>query len=399
VAAPPERWRTLLISVLIIVLAVAAGLVIGGALSWRGLPRLALVAGAAVAGALVVWVVVAPGWLAPPVPTEELAQLTTKARLEAADARLRLRHDLRNGWLQILAVGAVLAGAGLGYWQLAEDRDNARADRELTRQGQASERFTRAITQLGDKERVETRVGGIYGLAQVAEQVPNNNGPVGEVLLAYLNQANYVPRPKPAPTARLSEYAPDVQAALTVLTQYDKDDKDGKDYAWLSRRINLNAFRLRGADLHGAYLEGVKLRDAYLRDAVLSSADLREADLYRAFLGDADLSGAVLSYAFLPRADLSGTDLHGANLFGADLRHVYLVDTDLRGADLRDADLSEANALTPDLSGADLRGTNLRGTPLQTADLRGANLRGAIADAKTQFPPFFDWRKEGVQRE
>ena len=92
----------------------------------------------------------------------------------------------------------VLAGAWLGFQQLAdardraaEDRDKAAADLELASQGQASERFTQAISQLKDTDRV-TRIGGIYGLAQVAEQVPENNGPVGEVLLAYINR---LPRP------------------------------------------------------------------------------------------------------------------------------------------------------------------------------------------------------------
>jgi hypothetical protein len=89
---------------------------------------------------------------------------------------------------------AVLVGAGLGFQQLAEDRDQASQDRDqaiqdrqLTRQGQASERFTRAIDQLGSS-RLETRIGGIYGLDQIAEQSPVENAvPVGEVLVAWLN--------------------------------------------------------------------------------------------------------------------------------------------------------------------------------------------------------------------
>ena len=112
-----------------------------------------------------------------------------------ADARTRLRHDLRNGPLQLLTVLAVLVGAGVGFQQLAEDRDQASQDRQLTRQGQASERFTRAIDQLGSS-RVETRIGGIYGLDQIAEQSPENTGPVGEVLLAWLNGR---PRPRTPP--------------------------------------------------------------------------------------------------------------------------------------------------------------------------------------------------------
>jgi uncharacterized protein YjbI with pentapeptide repeats len=401
VAMPTQRWRIPLITVL----AGATGLVTGSALSWRGLAGLAIVAGVALAGALVAWVVVAPGRLAPPVPAQELAQITDgKARLEAADARLRLRHDLHNGRLQTLAVVAVLAGAVLGYWQLAEDRSDAAADRELTRQAQASERFTRAINQLGDKQRVETRIGGIYGLAQVAEQAPDNNGPVGEVLLAYLNR---LPRPRTPTDLPLSDRAPDVQAALTVLTQHDKNYDGIKDYAWLTHRLDLHALGLRFADLHGAQLRAADLHHADISGANLVGADLRDARLYGAQLLGARLRGAQLRSTDLGDAFLTTADLHGAQLSGADLVNTDLHAAELGDADLDKADLSEANLLyaklgSARLSGArlgnaDLRNADLRGAILADADLQGAKLDGATANDRTTWPAGFDWRRAGVE--
>ncbi len=59
-AGPPQRWDTLLI----VGLAGAAGLGLGSVLSWRGFVGLAVVAGVALTGALVAWVVVLPGRLA-----------------------------------------------------------------------------------------------------------------------------------------------------------------------------------------------------------------------------------------------------------------------------------------------------------------------------------------------
>jgi hypothetical protein len=193
---------------------------------------------------------------AQPAPNQPNQPKLPALRLDAIDARTRLRHDLRNGPLQWLTVVAVLIGAWLGFQQLAEDRDQARQDRQLTRQGQASERFTRAIDQLGSA-RVETRIGGIYGLDQIAQQSPDNTGPVGEVLLAWLNGR---PRPHPLPTTPLREHAPDVQAALSVLT--------GERYASINAgRLDLHGLGLRGATRGGAYLFGADLRDADLRGA------------------------------------------------------------------------------------------------------------------------------------
>jgi hypothetical protein len=326
-----------------VMLALAMIVAIGIVWFWRGPAGLAILAGIAFAAVLVLWVV--PGLLVPPVPEDDLAAITDpKDRLEAADARLRLRHELRNGMLQTLVVVGVLASAWLGFQQLAEDRDSAAAARELTRQGQASERFTRAINQLGDR-RVETRIGGIYGLAQVAEQAPDNSGPVGEVLVAYINR---LPRPK-VPEGRLSEHAPDVQAALTVLTQYDKDHDGAKDYAWLSHRLDLHQLGLREADLRGADLRGANLTGTDLTGAKLAGADL-SIHPPNAGLADADLPTK------LPVATLSFADLRGARLSGANLHHA-----DLRAADLSSADLRGAYLSFADLFGANLRGANLTG--------------------------------------
>jgi hypothetical protein len=225
-----------------------------------------------------------------------------------------------------------------------------------------------AISQLGDT-RVETRIGGIYGLAQIAEQAPENNGPVGEVLVAYVNR---LPRPKRPPTTLLSEHAPDVQAALTVLTQYDQNADGTKDYAWLVHRLDLHALGLRGANLLAADLGG----------ATFLAADLRGANLVSADLSDVDLRGA----------DLRDTDLRGANLVSADLR-----EADIRGADMRGAGLLAADLRSADLRDADLRDANLRGANLVSADLQDAELRDAKADDRTGWPVGFDWRRAGVR--
>jgi hypothetical protein len=336
--------------------ALAGGLILAILLagSWRGLAGVMILAGVALAVLVILWAL--PGLLVRPIPDQELPPTgEPKDRLDAKDARLGRRNDLRNGMLQTLVVVGVLAGAWAGFQQLANDRKNADEDRKLTRQGQASERFTQAISQLGDKQPMETRIGGIYGLAQVTEQAPDNNHPVGEVLLAYING---LPRPRqPAKPSRsesakptLSEEAPDVQAALTVLTQYDTDEDGVKDYAWLSHRLNLERLNLRGADLRGADLRGADLGGTDLTDAKLNGADLSRTDqsIHR---------NAGVPPDAIPTTDLSGAHLHHA---------------DLRGANFTGADMTAA-----DLTIADLQGAVLRGANLDIADLRGAFLRGA----------------------
>jgi hypothetical protein len=129
--------------------AAADGVVVGGPMDDPPRVVLLTVGAAAVVGLLAAWVVVVPRRLAPPVLAEVLDRLGDRDRLEVTNAQVKLQNDLRTTALQTIAGLAVLAGVVLGFQQLTEDRQQATATRELTLQGQASERFTRAIDQLG----------------------------------------------------------------------------------------------------------------------------------------------------------------------------------------------------------------------------------------------------------
>lgn len=150
--------------------------------------RAVLIVGlAATAGLLAAWVFVVPRRLAPPMPAATLDRLTDRDRIELTDARLKLQNDLRTTALQSIAVIAVLAGAVLAFQQLTEDRHQADTTQELARRAQTSERFTRAIDQLGS-DRPEVQLGGIYALEQIAEQAPDSRLAVTDVLVAYLHR-------------------------------------------------------------------------------------------------------------------------------------------------------------------------------------------------------------------
>jgi hypothetical protein len=127
------------------------------------------------AGLLLVALVGLPIWFrytlqrCPPISAKELKdqRLTVRDRLELRDAHLKRQDDLRVTAVQSLVGLAVLTGALLTY-------QAATADRGLTRQSQASERFTTAIGQL-NSQLPEAKLGGIYGLEQIARLAPEDN--------------------------------------------------------------------------------------------------------------------------------------------------------------------------------------------------------------------------------
>jgi hypothetical protein len=152
-----------------------------------------------------------------------------------------------------------------------------------TQEGQITDRFTKAINQLGEAgpEKLAVRLGGIYALERIARDSEKDRWPIMEVLTAYVREnAPWRPTPPqdtpppqdhPSPrrrTAPQNQPATDIQAVLTVL------GRRTPTYA----PLDLRGTDLRGADLEGALLEDANLQDAHLEGAWLPMAYLGGAD-------------------------------------------------------------------------------------------------------------------------
>jgi Pentapeptide repeats (8 copies) len=295
---------------------------------------------------LLVVVLVGPRLLYPPLTDRELDRQGVtggKDRIELKREQGQLQNDARTTLLQALAGGALLLGAYFTWRQVQTGRQQV----HLAEQGQITERFTRAIDQLGS-DHLDVRLGGIYALERIARDSPGDRATIGEVLTAYVRgHAPWPPRLPDQPPVDaaidavtfLRLRAPDVQAALTVLGRGRFADPD--------------------PDAPPLDLADTDLRRAYLRGADLRRARLYAADLRRAHFEDVDLGGAALTRAHLQETHLRGANLRDASLYGADLR-----DADLTGASLAGADLRHANLQGTKLDGADLRGARLEGTGL-----------------------------------
>jgi Pentapeptide repeats (8 copies) len=176
----------------------------------------------------------------------------------------------------------------------------------LSREGQVTDRYTKAIEQLGS-DKLDVRIGGIYALERIARDSARDHPTVMEVLTAFIREHSHEqwpPSDHPASRGQQRSTRPDIQAGLTVVGRRDLD----RDI----RPINLAGANLTGADLAGAYLADADLIGADLTDADLTDADLAGADLEEANLTSAHLTGADLAGADLEEATLTGTHLHGA---------------------------------------------------------------------------------------
>jgi len=315
-------------------------------------------------------------------------------------------------------VSVLLVAVGLFYTNEANRNQQAVAvaQQKLAERGQVTERFSKAIDQLGqeDADRLAIRLGGVYALERLMRDSPEDEPNIIAVLCAFVRIHASTPagadRPMPASSPA------DVQASVTVLARRPYPTAPANSVLDLTgSRLSMPAAALPGATLAGASLLHANLAGSNMRGSDLSSADLSAANLRRADLSQVNLSDAYLTHADLtqanlrdanlrrarlgqpPRVDLPSAqpespavNLGGAYLDRADLTSAYLVEANLFGthmtdAELRGADLDGAYLGAAELNGADLSGARLAGAKLPGADLHGANLSGADLRAANLF--------------
>jgi hypothetical protein len=267
-----------------------------------------------------------------------------------ADNRFDRENNARKTLAQI--IGGVFVLAGL--YSSVKTFDLQRQSARLQEEGQITDRFSKAIDQLGavsgsgtDRDgkpniNLEVRLGGIYALERIASDSPRDYWTIMEVLMTYVREnapASRSARPvrtaqrtdegaMQAHEAEESHPAPDgphprtdVQAILTVIGRRDAQLDPANRHLDLSH-----------ADLAGASLRDVNLQRALLINSNLDSTNLMDADMQGADLQNASLEGASLVDTNLQGAVLQGADLKGADLSGADISGAILSEDQLKDA-------------------------------------------------------------------
>jgi hypothetical protein len=283
-------------------------------------------------------------WLLPKWLTQD-PDLSSAADQQSAEA------DARTGVLAFIAVVGGLVGLYYTSKTVRVSRDaqisaskyaneTSRLTQEtllLSGRGQITDRYSRAVDQLGDKS-PEVCVGGIYALGQIMLDTDGGYEPAIVAVLSAFIRRNAKRRddlsiPWDPDEAERDEVKPSfrIQAALNVFVR---------------SRPSAVPPDLRDSDLRGARLRGAQLTRASLRRSYLYGAKLASANLSGASLHKADLTKAELTNAILVDADLTAADLTDADLLGADLTGANLANADLTGARLIRGTLADAQLRT-----------------------------------------------------
>ncbi|WP_371785538.1 pentapeptide repeat-containing protein [Streptosporangium subroseum] len=188
----------------------------------------------------------------------------------------------------------------------------------LSEQGHVTDRYTKAIEQLGS-EKLDIRLGGIYALERIAHDSARDHPTIIEVLAAFVREHSH--DPDASATARhivdrngknaRPKIRTDIQAALTAIgrrtTSHDQSD----------RGINLSDADLTGAEFRGANLAGADLSYSNFTGTFFYSSDFAQAffiksNFTNAIIRSSNVTGANFASANFTSAELTGLDFTNA---------------------------------------------------------------------------------------
>ncbi|OLZ51112.1 hypothetical protein BS329_17885 [Amycolatopsis coloradensis] len=301
------------------------------------------------------------------------------------------QHRLRrlfswNGWgrsakaiatIATLATGLAAVGA---LYVTNRTLDATRQQIAISEQGQYTDRFGKAVEQLGS-DKIDIRLGGIYALERLAKDSARDANTITRLLGAYIRE-HTCPTGAPAPAAGPRSHPPtDVSAAFTVLSVRDISqtapwaDATG---ACLEHR-DFGAKTLNNLDLGRAKLANTSFVRTLLRGVRLQEADLGGADLQAS-----TWVGVLANLAQLPRARLQGAALRNSSFAGANLLEARLDNVSSDGGRPDDgtpyADATvpaPAISIGPNFTSADLTRASFTASRIPHATFLFAALEGA----------------------
>ncbi len=175
----------------------------------------------------------------------------------------------------------------------------------LAQRGQVSERFSRAVEQLGatDENRnpdTAVRTGALFSLMRIGIDSPAHTQPALLVVATYVRRFKKPAKLQPNGCGAdydFTQSQPDIANALRfVLYRIAAKLKDKKEFLGL-RGANLNGLALDGLNLSGFDLTRIKFAHASLLRADFRGANLRRANFEHACLIGAKFKGASLEGA------------------------------------------------------------------------------------------------------
>jgi hypothetical protein len=158
-----------------------------------------------------------------------------------------------------------------------------------TEEKQITERFTRAVEQLGNQQSSAIRLGAIYSLERIAGDSLRDHWVVMEILAAFVRENAALSKHENS----IGGISEEVQAALTVIKRRDVS-KDPRNAS-----LDLSRTYLKKANLKGEIVKELTFWKYSSKFSDLSNIDFTKSNLAEADFSNAKIVGANFSEAIL----------------------------------------------------------------------------------------------------
>ncbi|RSN45118.1 hypothetical protein DMC64_19935 [Amycolatopsis sp. WAC 04197] len=263
----------------------------------------------------------------------ETRSSTSKNEAETA------KKDGKQLWGNLISLVSALVATGavaVSCLSAKASQQSAQASLQqvgITERGQFDDRFNRAVQQLGNRDSIDIRQGGIHSLESLLQDSPRHHPTIIKLLASFIREHS------PISECTEEKRVPnDIRTAIGVIGRHIiKPDTKANEYS-----VDLRFTCLSGVDF-----VGLDFTRAFLAGSDLSGADLTESNFTGAYLLSARLDQGNAMFAnftctVLANANLQKSWLVGAQFVGADLVYANLADAKLEAANLADAILHDA---------------------------------------------------------
>jgi len=301
-----------------------------------------------------------PQWQAAQVPEAVLDHRSTKYFEIQNEARRTISQVL----LGVFSVFAVFLA-----WRRAHNADGTL---RIAEEGHITDRFTKAVEQLGASQdgrpTIEVRIGAIYALERISKDSPRDYWSVVDILAEYLCQHA---KPENLQTTELRTFLntsfirADLAAVLRVLSR---------------RRDPLPQFGTR-LQLHNCFLPWTTIAADFSRTAMLncdfSKDHFLRTDFSGSNFGRIDFRECGFHDVNFSRTLQTSVSFRGSSFDGCVFTEAVLSHIDFQGAVLRSVDFLGAKMTLVIVKGTDLTGTSGLTTEM---------LEGTLGDGETVLP-------------
>ena len=284
-------------------------------------------------------------------------------------------------YLKIVGGVAVLGAAYFGWKRL-----------EVNQEGQITERFTRAIDQLGS-EKLEVRLGGIYALERIAKDSEKDTTTVLEVLCSYLREHTAGIQSIPADIDYSDPVFVHIQLFNKLHMQLSADQK--ACLSIVGRVCSPEGFSkyLKGACIGGTEQVNSSFTNSSFEKSFLCAARFDESNFYNSWFVSAVAVGM----------DFSSSDCSNISIIRSDFRYCRALKTNFTNAYLIESDFSGAFLEETYLYGTGFKRSRLLGTRMERAlGLTKHQIESAIIDRETKLPDYLmddpEWYEEQIKR-